>query len=79
MKLTEFQNPLSGTKGSVTDVGGLWSLVLGVGVILLVFNIGQKFASAVAGKLPGGMSAGFSQPLVAAPAGPVENAKRIYQ
>ena len=79
MKLTEFQNPLSGGKGNVFDLGQIWSLILGVGVILLVFNIGQKFAGAVASKLPGGFAPGFSQPLVAAPVGVAENPKRIYQ
>jgi len=78
LKLTQFTNPLSGEKGSVFDLGKMWSLVLGVGVILIVLNLGQRIAGTVAGKLPGGISPGFSQPLVAQPVA-VENAKRIYQ
>jgi hypothetical protein len=67
MKLTEFENPVSGSKGSVFDVGKLWSMILGVGVIFVVINIGQKLAGLVAGRLPGGVGVGLSQPLVAQP------------
>lgn len=68
MKLTQFENPLSGQKGSIFDIGKLWSMILGVGIILITINIGQRFASGVAGRLPGGVQPGFSGPLVAQPA-----------
>jgi hypothetical protein len=67
LKLTEFTNPLSGDKGNVFDFGKLWSMILGVGVLLIIFNVGQKMASTVAGRLPGGVKAGFDSPIVNQP------------
>lgn len=52
MKLTEFENPFSGKKAKITDIGQLWSMILGVFVMFFVFAMGQKVASTVSGKVP---------------------------
>lgn len=52
MKLTEFENPLSGEKGNIFDLSKLWSLILGVFVFMFVVATGQRVASIVSGKLP---------------------------
>jgi hypothetical protein len=52
-KLTDFTNPISGKTQSLFDLGGLWSLVLGVVVLLVVIGTGQKAANAIDGKIPG--------------------------
>lgn len=51
-KLTEFQNPLSGSKGNLFDIGNLWSSILGVFVLIFVFAMGEKLAKTVSGKIP---------------------------
>lgn len=51
-KLTEFQNPFSGQKGSIFDIGQLWSMILGVFVLFLVFALGQNVARRVSGAVP---------------------------
>lgn len=75
-KLGDFTNPLSGNKGSVTDIKGLWSLVLGAGVLFVIFNLGQKLAYAVTGKLPGGIRPGLDRPIVETPSS--APTRRIY-
>jgi hypothetical protein len=44
MKLTNYENPVSGTKGNLFNLGNLWAQVLGVFVLVLVFMFGQKMA-----------------------------------
>lgn len=53
MKLTEFVNPISGQKGNLTDLKGLWSLVLGVIVMFAVFGTGQMLTRKIQSKVPG--------------------------
>lgn len=76
MKLGQFTNPLSGNKGSVTDISGIWSLVLGAGVLFVILNLGQKLATTVTGKLPGGIRPGLDSPLVNSPA--IAQPRRFY-
>lgn len=52
MKLTQFTNPLSGNKGKITDIGGLWENILGVFVLLFVFAMGQNLANQVTKRVP---------------------------
>jgi hypothetical protein len=52
-KLTEFTNPLTGQKGNLTDLKGLWGLVLGVVVMFAIFGTGQMLTKKIAGKIPG--------------------------
>ena len=52
MKLTEFENPFSGKKSKITDIGQLWSMILGVAVMFFVFAMGQKAASTVSSRVP---------------------------
>jgi len=47
MKLSTYQNPISGRSGNLFDLGGLWSLILGVFVIILVWIGGQKLADMI--------------------------------
>jgi len=51
-KLTEFENPFSGKKANITDIGTIWSMVLGVFVMFFVFAMGQKVAGTVSSKVP---------------------------
>ena len=44
MKLTQFTNPFSGQKGSIADIGDIWSMILGVVVLFFVFATGQSLA-----------------------------------
>ena len=66
--LLEFTNPLSGAKGKASDIGGLWSLIFGGAILFIVFNLSQKLATLVTGKMPGGIGVGFDRPLVNEPA-----------
>lgn len=53
MKLTQFTNPVNGQKGDLTNLGTLWSLVLGVIVFLAVFAFGEKIFGQVNGRTGG--------------------------
>lgn len=50
--LTKFRAPFIGS-GDITKFSDLWSIVLGVGVMIMVFGLGQRFAKVVGGQLPG--------------------------
>lgn len=63
MKITEFENPMSGKKGNVTRFSDWWGLILGVGVLLVVFNLGQRIANIFTRRVPGNISPGFTQPV----------------
>jgi hypothetical protein len=52
MKLTEFENPLTGKRDNIFDLGGLWSKVLGVVMLFIVFAAGQNLTNLVGSKLP---------------------------
>jgi hypothetical protein len=44
MKLSSYENPISGEKGNLFDLGKVWSEVLGVAVLVMIFIFGQKIA-----------------------------------
>lgn len=73
-KLTEFTNPLSGNKGNVFDFGSLWSNVLGVFVLIIVFAFGQKLAGVVSKKVPV-VATSIQDPFTPAPVTPAQ--KRV--
>lgn len=52
-KLTEFTNPINGKTQSLFDLGGMWSLILGVVVLLFVVGTGQNVARGISNKIPG--------------------------
>lgn len=55
MKLSDFTkatDPLNGKTTSVFDVGEIWSKVLGVVLMIVVFAAGQNVANWIGGKLP---------------------------
>lgn len=52
-KLTEFENPLTGKRQSLFDLGGMWSLILGVIVLLFITGTGQNIARTISNKVPG--------------------------
>jgi hypothetical protein len=51
-KLTEFENPLTGKRASIFDIGTLFSMILGVVVLLFVASTGQNIAKAVSNRVP---------------------------
>lgn len=51
-KLTKFVQPFSGKEYSLTDIGGLWSMILGVFVMFFVFSAGQNIAGKVSSRVP---------------------------
>jgi hypothetical protein len=50
MKLSSYENPISGTRGNLFNIGNLWSQILGVVVLVMVFVFGQKLADMAFGK-----------------------------
>lgn len=50
MKLTDFENPISGKKGNLLDLSTLWANIMGVFVLFLVFATGQNIANRVSGR-----------------------------
>jgi len=44
MKLSTYENPISGTRGDLFNIGNLWAQILGVFVLVMVFLFGQKIA-----------------------------------
>lgn len=52
MKLTQFENPFSGKKSSILDIGQIWSMILGVFVMFFVFAMGQRVAGTVSSRIP---------------------------
>lgn len=66
-KLTDFQNPLSGKTQSIFDIGGIWSLALGAGVLLFITSVGQKLLGGIHNRvpsIPGQPGPLFSTPVV---------------
>jgi len=51
LKLAEFENPITGKRGSLFDLAELWRLVLGVFVLLFVIAMGQNVARAVSSRV----------------------------
>lgn len=51
-ELTTAENPISGKKFNLLDIGQLWHLALGAGAVLLAVNIGQKVFGAIGARVP---------------------------
>jgi hypothetical protein len=49
MKLSSYENPVSGSRGNLFNIGNLWSQILGVFVLVMVFMFGQKLADFIFG------------------------------
>jgi hypothetical protein len=47
MKLSSYENPISGTRGNLFNIGNLWAQILGVFVLVMVFIFGQKLADMI--------------------------------
>jgi hypothetical protein len=45
-------NPFSGTKTSIFNIGQIWSYILGVIMLFVVFAMGQRGASVLSSKVP---------------------------
>jgi len=45
MKLSSYENPISGNRGNIFNIGNLWSQILGVFVLIMVFIFGSKLAN----------------------------------
>jgi hypothetical protein len=52
LKISQYENPLTGKKGNLFDIGGLWQMVLGVFVLFFIWAMGQNLSKAVSGKVP---------------------------
>lgn len=50
--ITNAENPVTGKKFNVFNIGELWSMILGAGVLFLVVSMGQKVANTISGKVP---------------------------
>jgi hypothetical protein len=47
MKLSNYENPLTGKSNDLFNISSLWSQILGVFVLVIVFMFGQKIADYV--------------------------------
>ena len=74
-KLTEYENPITGKKENIFDLGGLFSKVVGVVVMLFIFATGQNLAKTVSSKTKLDTQV---DPLWTAPAPSSGPAKRYY-
>lgn len=50
--LTKGKNPLSGGEISIFNIAGIWQLILGSVVLMVVYKLATGFANTVFGKLP---------------------------
>lgn len=49
-KLTEYENPITGRKENLMDIGGLFGKIVGVVVMFFVVATGQNLAKSISGK-----------------------------
>jgi hypothetical protein len=68
-KLTDYRNPISGQKGSLTNVGDMFGLVKGAVVLMLVYAAGAWLLAKIRGAVPARLSglAGGGRPAAADP------------
>jgi hypothetical protein len=52
-EILKAENPLTGKTTSLLDIGGIFSMILGVVLFMFVVATGQNVARAVSGKLGG--------------------------
>ena len=74
MKLTQYENPFSGKKENIFDLGGMFSKILGIVVMFFVIATGQNIAKTVSNKTKLDTTI---EPLVTRPV-KTTFAKRIY-
>ena len=50
MKLTKYENPITGKQEDLFDIGGLFGKVVGVVIMFFVVATGQNLAKTISGK-----------------------------
>jgi hypothetical protein len=73
-KLTQYENPITGKKEDLFDIGGIFSKVVGVVIMLFVVATGQNLARNISGKTKLDTSL---DPFIDRPA-PVKKTSRVY-
>lgn len=79
--LTQYENPVSGEKGNLLNLRDWWGMILGAGVLVVVWRLGNRLVDAVTRYVPfggvmGAAAAASSKPAAAAPsnvAGPINH------
>lgn len=51
MKLLDYENPITGKKGKMSDVGGIANQIKGVLLLLFVLAMGQNVARFISGRV----------------------------
>lgn len=74
MKLSNYENPLTGKKENLFDIGSMFSKVLGVVVMFFVVATGQNLARTIGSKTKLDTSV---EPLITRPMAE-SNPKRVY-
>lgn len=59
--VADFVNPITGHKGNLFDLKGIWHMILGVVVFIFIFFAGEKLVHAISGKT--GVAISASNPL----------------
>ncbi len=76
MKLTEYENILTGKKENLLDIGGLFGKVVGVVIMLFVVATGQNLAKKISSTTK--LDTQLDNFVAPAPAPASANSKRIY-
>ena len=71
-RLDEFENPVSGKRDRLTDIGNWWGMILGAGVLIIVWRLSNQLVNMVGrfvpfGGLLGGPAAVSTKPASTAP------------
>jgi hypothetical protein len=45
MKISDYESPFTGKESNLFDIGRLWSLFLGVVVLILIFMFGERIVN----------------------------------
>lgn len=75
MKLTQYENPITGKKEDLLDIGGLFGKIVGVVIMFFVVATGQNLAKTISGKTNLDTSI---EPLINHPVLPTGSGKRTY-
>lgn len=71
-RLDEYENPVSGKRDRLFDLGNWWGMILGAGVLAIVWRLGNRLVDTVTRVVPfGGFLAG---PAAAASSKPAPSA-----
>ena len=71
VKLTQFQNPVTGQRGNILNLGNLWSLALGGVVLFMVWGLASNLFGVFRGFMPQPLR-GMTAPVPIGPAGQAE-------